>query len=166
MAYHHLRRAAHSVGTSPGHAADGAAAPAQQQAVAQPAGSRKRRRSRDHPPTGGSDATSLSASKNQAQANLTKLEALSKRFPGKITVTGKLGLPNLSPAEWESAERQRECYDTVTSNGNVRSPARAPSPAQAPGRCALRHWRSMACANPFVRPTLHPPGGKCGLVSA
>ena len=86
MAYHHLRRA-HSVGTSPGRAAGGAAAPAQQQAAAQPAGSRKRQRSRDHPPTGGSDATSLSASKNQAQANLTKLEALSKRFPGKITVT-------------------------------------------------------------------------------
>ena len=82
----HLRRA-HSVGTSPGRAADGAAAPAQQQTVAQPAGGRKRQRSRDHPPTGGSGATSLAASKNQAQANLTKLEALSKRFPGKITVT-------------------------------------------------------------------------------
>ena len=36
----------------------------------------------------------------------------------------KLGLPNLSPAEWESAERQRECNYAVTNNGFVRLLAR------------------------------------------
>ena len=38
--------------------------------------------------------------------------------------TRKLGLPNLSPAEWESAERQRECNYAVTNNGFVRLLAR------------------------------------------
>ena len=89
------------------------------------------------------------------------------RPPKRVRAAWKLGLPNLSPAEWESAERQRECNYAVTNNGFVRLLARdllvGPWPS---GRHAARSLALMAPPNPFVRPTLHPPGGKCGLVSA
>ena len=76
-------------------------------------------------------------------------------------------MPNLSPAEWESAERQRECNYAVTNNGFVRLLARdllvGPWPS---GRHAARSLALMPPANPFVRAAAEAEAARFALAAA
>ena len=71
-------------------------------------------------------------------AEVTHSVTLLSRLRRRRGIGRKLGLPNLSPAEWESAERQRECNYAVTNNGFVRLLARG-SPL-----CLIRQLPNLA----------------------